>query len=502
MPHKPPEPPFETRSAAEKAGGAPPVQRDRPPAAGRPGVVRTLLVYLAMLAITAVIFFVIRSLGESRLGGPATAAQAAAALAEPKASAAATKPGADVLRHVLLALAAVIALGRVLGGILRYVGQPPVIGEVLAGILLGPSLLGWLSPAAAQALLPASAAPYLGVLAQIGVIFYMFVVGLEFDAGLLAQRGHAALAISHASILAPFLCGVLLALAIYERLAPPGVTFTAFALFLGVAMSITAFPVLARILTDRGMNRTPLGMLALCCAAVDDVTAWCLLAMVVGVATAHAGSVLVVIALTIGYALVMLLVVRPLLVRYGRRLLASEGEPLGMTIIFVALLLSAAATEWIGIHAIFGGFLLGVIIPHESGLARGLGDRLSAVVAALLLPAFFAFTGMRTEIWLLSDFWLWLWCGLIIVVATVGKLGGTMIAARLTGLGMRESAGLGVLMNTRGLMELVVLNIGLDLGVISPTLFTMMVVMAIVTTVATSPALNLVLGAGSLETAA
>ena len=195
----------------------------------------------------------------------------------------------------------------------------------------------------------------------------------------------------------------------------------------------------------------------------------------------------------------MLLVVRPLLMRYGRRLLESEGEPLGMTIIFVALLLSAATTEWIGIHAIFGGFLLGVIIPHESGLARDLGDRLSRLVTTLLLPAFFAFTGMRTEIWLLSDFWLWLWCGLIIVVATVGKLGGTMIAARLTGLGTREAAGLGVLMNTRGLMELVVLNIGLDLGVISPTLFTMMVVMAIVTTLATSPALQWILPQDRLE---
>lgn len=462
--------------------------------AGRPGVARTLLVYLVMLAVTLAAFFVIRSLGESQFARP-TAEQAAPA----EHAAVATQPGADVLRHVLLALAAVIALGRALGGLLRYVNQPPVIGEVLAGILLGPSLLGWAAPQAAQALLPASAAPYLGMLAQIGVICYMFVVGLEFDAGLLANRGHAALAISHASILAPFLSGVLLALAIYGRMAPPGIGFTAFSLFLGVAMSITAFPVLARILTDRGLNRTPLGMLALCCAAVDDVTAWCLLAMVVGVATAQAGSVLVVIALTIAYAGVMLLVVRPLLVRYGTRLLASEGEPLGMTIVFVALLVSAATTEWIGIHAIFGGFLLGVIIPHESGLARDLGDRLSRLVTTLLLPAFFALTGMRTEFGLLSDFGLWLWCGVIIVVATVGKLGGTIIAARLTGLGMRESAGLGVLMNTRGLMELVVLNIGLDLGVISPTLFTMMVVMAIVTTLATSPALDRILRAGDRQ---
>ena len=233
MPHKPPESPL----AFEEPACAPPAELGSARAAHRPGVARTLLVYLAMLALTLAAFFFIRWLGESRFGAAGRAS---------RRSVAAVKPGADVLRHVLLALAAVIALGRALGGILRYVGQPPVIGEVLAGIMLGPSLLGWLAPGAAQALLPASAAPYLGVLAQIGVIFYMFVVGLEFDAGLLAHRGHAALAISHASILAPFLCGVSLALAIYGRLAPPGITFTTFALFLGVAMSITAFPVLAR----------------------------------------------------------------------------------------------------------------------------------------------------------------------------------------------------------------------------------------------------------------
>ena len=341
-----------------------------------------------------------------------------------------------------------------------------------------------------ERLLPPEAAPYLGILAQIGVVFYLFVVGLEFDVRMLAERGHAALAISHASILAPFLSGLLLALAIYSRLAPPGVTFTAFALFLGVAMSITAFPVLARILTDRGLQQTPLGMLALCCAAVDDATAWCLLALVVGVATAHAGSVLVVIALAVAYVALMLLVVRPLLARFGTRLLNGQDEPLAVTIAVVALLVSAAATEWIGIHAIFGGFLLGVIIPHESHLAHRLAERTGTLVNTLLLPAFFALTGMRTEIGLLGDLSLWLWCGLIILVATVGKVGGTMLAARASGLSRHDAANLGVLMNTRGLMELVVLGIGLDLGVISPTLFTMMVIMALVTTLATAPALK------------
>jgi Kef-type K+ transport system membrane component KefB len=464
----------------------------------RPRFGRAIVLYLAMIALTVAAFFLIRWWGESQFAQ----AGADSAIAAGHPSPAAGKSGINLLGHVLLALAAVIALGRVLAAALQYVGQPPVIGEVLAGILLGPSLLGWLAPTAAGQLLPAEAAPYLGMLAQIGVVLYMFVVGLEFDTQLLAHRGHTALAISHASILAPFLSGVLLALAIFSRLAPAGVSFTAFSLFLGVAMSITAFPVLARILTDRGLSRTPLGMLALCCAAIDDLTAWCLLAAVVGVATAQSGSVLAVIALSIAYVAVMLLVVRPLLARFGSRLLASDGEPLYFTIVLVAVLLSAAATEWIGIHAIFGGFLLGVIIPHQSSLARSLGERLHLIVVTLLLPAFFAFTGMRTEIRLLDDLWLWMWCGLIIVVATLGKMGGTMLAARATGLGLRESAGLGVLMNTRGLMELVVLNIGLDLGVISPTLFTMMVVMALVTTLATSPALHWILPASAFHTAA
>ncbi len=396
---------------------------------------------------------------------------------------------ADTLLHVLLALAAVIAAGQVVGKLFAYLGQPPVLGEVVAGILLGPSLLGRVAPDVAGFILPATVAPFLGVLAQLGVILYMFLVGLELNAGLLRRRARAAAAVSTTSIVVPFLLGALLALFLYPRLSSDEVPFTNFALFLGVATSVTAFPVLARILTDRRMQHTELGALALTCAALNDVTAWCLLAFVAGVAQAQVGGALLVLAWTAAFAGFMFLAVRPAAAWLAAR--CAEPLPRGvMALVFVAVLLSALATEWIGIHAIFGAFLLGAVIPHDSAIARTFTRQLEDVVTVLLLPAFFALTGLRTEIGLVSGVEQWLLCGLIILVATAGKFGGTLAAARLTGLGWRESAGLGVLMNTRGLMELIVLNIGLDLQVISPTLFAMMVLMALATTIATTPILQ------------
>lgn len=389
--------------------------------------------------------------------------------------------------HVLIALAAVIVTGLLLGKVFAYLRQPPVIGEVVAGIVLGPSLLG---PELSALILPPTVAPYLGIIAQLGVLLYMFTIGLELHADLIKERAHTTVVTSHASIITPFLLGALLALALYPRLSTSDVPFVSFALFMGVAMSITAFPVLARIMSDRGMIRTELGAIALSCAAIDDVTAWCLLAFVVGVAQTQVEGAFAVIALTLVYGAAMLLVVRPLL----RRLIAQwEMDQLpraAVALVFVALLLSALATESIGIHAIFGAFLLGAIIPHDSAVARIFTHQLGSVVGVLLLPAFFAFTGMRTRIDLVSGFDQWLICGLIILVATAGKFGGAALSARLTGLKWRPAMALGALMNTRGLMELIVLNIGLDLGVISPTLFAMMVIMALVTTMATAPALH------------
>lgn len=396
----------------------------------------------------------------------------------------------STLYHVLLALVSILLLGRWMGKIFLKIGQPRVIGEIIAGIMLGPSLLGQIWPAAQHFVLPADVAPYLKIIAEIGVILYMFLVGLELNAGLIRSQAHATVIISHTSILVPFLLGALLALWLFPYLAPQGTPFISFALFMGVAMSITAFPVLARILTDRQIDKTELGVVALSCAAIDDVTAWCLLAFVVGVAQAEVNNAIATILYAVGYIAIMLTIVRPLAVRYlGPH---SKAPPARMAVwVLVALLYSAMTAEWIGIHAIFGAFLLGAIIPHDSEVAIDFDHKLEDIVKILLLPAFFAYTGMRTEIGLVSGWQAWGFTLLIILIATLGKFGGTLAAARFTGLSWHTSAALGVLMNTRGLMELIVLNIGLELGVISPALFAMMVLMALATTMSTTPVLQL-----------
>jgi Kef-type K+ transport system membrane component KefB len=440
--------------------------------------VRTSAVYVAILAGGVLAFLAIRRYGET-LGPAAEEVPGAAAGVPPLAS--------DVLLHVLLALASVVVVGRLLARAFRAIGQPPVIGEVIGGILLGPSLLGHVAPDLHGYILPQTVAPFLSVVAQLGVILYMFLVGLELNVEPLRRRAQAAVMTSHASIVAPFVLGSLLALYLYPSLSPAGVSFTSFALFMGVAMSITAFPVLARILSDRGMTRSELGVIALTCAAVDDVTAWCLLAFVVGVVQARMEGAVLVAVLTLVFIAVMFLVVKPLGALAVRRLADRQTA---IALVLVGLLLSALVSERIGVHAIFGAFLFGAVLPHDTALARSLKERMEDLVTVLLLPAFFAFTGMRTEIGLVSGLDEWLICGLILLVATAGKFGGTLAAARFTGLPWRQAAGLGILMNTRGLMELVVLNIGLDLGVISPTLFTMMVLMALATTIATTPVLE------------
>ncbi len=410
---------------------------------------------------------------------------------------------------MLLTLAAVLVTGRVLGMLLAKIRQPPVIGEVLAGIVLGPSILGRFAPGLAAAILPPSIAPQLRVVAELSVILYMFIVGLDLRADLLRKQARSVVLTSNASIIVPFALGAALAVYLYPRLSPPDVPFTSFALFMGVAMSITAFPVLARIINDRDLAQTPLGTLALACAAVDDVTAWCLLALIVGIAQGSVESAVVVVALTAFFAGLMLLVVRPLFARIlstpgvSSSPVASAASSLvasafkrkdalrdQIAIVLAGLLLSAVAAEWIGIHAIFGAFLFGAILPRGGPLPDALREKMHDLVTILLLPAYFAFTGMRTEIGLMADLNAWLMCGLIILVATLGKFGGTFAGARLNGMDGRTAARLGILMNTRGLMELIVLNVGRDLNVISPRLFTMMVLMALVTTVATTPILD------------
>ena len=438
--------------------------------------------YFLMLVLAVAILAGIRDLGESPI----------LADTEPSNSAveSARAASAHDLPKVLGALLAIIVIGRGLGAVFQRIGQPRVIGEVVAGILLGPSLLGRVSPDAMAWLLPSSILPLLGVIAQLGVILFMFLVGLELNAELLRDRAHATVMISHAGIVAPFLMGAGLALWLFPRFAPDGVPFTSFALFMGVSLSITAFPVLARILTERRLERTELGVLALGCAAAGDATAWCLLAFVVGVTQSAISGAITTTVLAAAFIAVMFIIVRPVAQRWLSHAEPSQINAHVATWVLVALLVSSVAAEAIGIHALFGAFLLGAVIPHDSAVARAFHDKLHDIVVILLLPAFFAHIGMRTQIGLVSSLSEWLICGAIIVAATLGKFGGTLLAARITGIDWRTSASLGILMNTRGLMELIVLNIGLDLGVISPTLFAMLVLMALVTTMMTTPILR------------
>ena len=394
---------------------------------------------------------------------------------------------------LLMQLIVIILAARAIGAVFLRVGQPAVVGEMLAGILLGPSLLGLVLPQAQAFLFPAASLGALSLLSQIGVLLFMFVVGIEVDLQHLRKKAQAAVLVSHASIIVPFFLGVAVSLLIYQTLAPATISFSAFALFMGIAMSITAFPVLARILEERRLTRTPLGVIAIACAAVDDITAWCMLAVVVAMVKADG---LIGASLTIALALVfiftMLFVVRPQAARLLRAEDFDETHSKGLVAaVLIFVFVSALLTEAIGIHALFGAFLAGVVMPSNSRLRGFLRERLETFSAVFLLPLFFAFTGLRTQIGLLDDWPSWLLCAGLIAVAIAGKLGGSMLAARWTGMGWKDSFSIGVLMNTRGLVELIVLNIGYDLGILSPRIFTMMVLMALVTTFMTGPILSL-----------
>ena len=408
----------------------------------------------------------------------------------PTASGKSKRTLTHVFRNVLIALVAILVAARISGSLFVRIGQPRVIGEVVAGLVLGPSCLGRIWPEATEFLLPSAIGPLLGVLAQLGVVLYMFLVGLELNFDSIRSRGREALLVSHASIAFPFVLGAALALFLYEPLAGPGIPFTTFAMFIGVAMSITALPVLARIIADRGLAGTRTGVMALACAAADDATAWCLLAVVVGLVGTQLSAAMLTWFLAALFVAGMFLLVRPLIAKALKTDVPAAPSPAAVAMVLLGVLVASLTTDTIGIHAIFGAFLLGAIIPHDSGIAVALQGKLEDVFRVLLLPAFFALTGMRTKIGLLDGADQWLLCGAIVLVATVGKLGGTMLAARYCGLGWRTSAELGALMNTRGLMEIIVLDLGLQLGVITPPLFAMMVVMAIATTLMTGPLLT------------
>jgi Kef-type K+ transport system membrane component KefB len=394
------------------------------------------------------------------------------------------------LSRLFLQLFIIIGASGVAGWIFTRCAQPAVIGEMVAGILLGPSLFGLLAPNVFHFVFAASSLDALSLFSQIGVCLFLFAVGMELDVSEVRHKAQTAVVVSHSSIVIPYFLGVTLALFFYGHLAEPGASFVAFALFMGICMSITAFPVLVRILQDRGIFKTSLGSTATACAAVDDVTAWSMLAFVVAIARAtsvagaafNLGLVLIFIAL-------MLFVIKPNLPSWLGQPALERPDPSKavLAIILGVVLVSALSTELIGIHALFGAFLAGIVMPAAGGFRDKLVVRVENLSAVLLLPVFFAFTGLRTQIGLLNSVQDWLICLLIIAVATAGKLGGSALAARLTGMKWRESLQLGALMNTRGLMELIALNIGFEMGILSQRIFTMLVIMALVTTVMTGP---------------
>ena len=397
------------------------------------------------------------------------------------------------LSILLLQIIVIIVVAKLFGALFRRIGQPPVMGEMVAGITLGPSVLGWLSPQTMTFLFPQASMTTLGVFSQVGVVLFMFIVGMELDLEHLKERASSAIMVSHASIVVPFLLGSGLALVLYPTLAAPNTEFMPFALFMGIAMSITAFPVLARILKDRGLTQSPLGTIALACASIDDVTAWCILAFVVALAhsTGFAESLLTV-GLTALFT-ITLLIAKPWLERLITRLVERpERARLAMGATLAFALSCAWITETIGIHALFGGFLAGVVVPSNPTVQNFLREKIEPFSSAALLPLFFVFTGLRTQVTLLNDWNSWLMCLGIILVAIVGKFGGSMLMARWTKMSWRDSFAIGALMNTRGLIELVVLNIGYDLGILSARIFVMMVIMALTTTFMTAPLLSLV----------
>lgn len=404
----------------------------------------------------------------------------------------------DNLHHplsiLLIQIIAVLLMVRLFGFLFKHIGQPGVIGEIVAGIVLGPSVLGYFFPDVFQALFPPESLTNLELLSQVGLVLFMFVIGMELDFSVLKNKINETLVISHAGILVPFFLGIVASYWIYEEYAAAQTAFLPFALFIGISMSITAFPVLARIIQERNMTKTSLGTLAIASAANDDVTAWCLLAVVIAIAKAGTfASALYAIGLTALYIIIMFMVVRPFLKKVGE--VYANQEVINKTfvaLILLILIISSTLTEIIGIHALFGAFMAGVVMPPSIGFRKVMMEKVEDIALVFFLPLFFAFTGLRTEIGLINSPALWGVCLLLITVAVVGKLGGCAVAARLVGESWKDSFTIGTLMNTRGLMELVALNIGYEMGVLPPSIFVILVIMALVTTFMTTPLLHLV----------
>ena len=459
---------------------------------------RNLIFYLLTLIIFGGLIYLLTQAGEQLEVGKVTAAEEQAHDFSIRPFSVFVDAFHHNLRHplalLIIQVIAIIFVSRIFGFIFNKIGQPTVIGEIIAGIVLGPSLLGLIFPEVSGFLFPKESLPNLQFLSQVGLILFMFVIGMELDLKVLRHQAHEAVVISHASIIIPYFLGMALAYYLYEEFSPDNISFLPFALFMGIAMSITAFPVLARVIQERDLTKTKLGSIAITCAAADDITAWCILAAVIAIVKAGTFvSALYTIALAVAYVVVMIFVVHPLLRKIGS--VYSERETISKPIVavsFLVLLGSAYVAEIIGIHALFGAFLAGVIMPPNFSFRKVMTEKVEDVSLVLLLPLFFVFTGLRTQITLLNQSHLWAICGWVVLTAVAGKFGGSAFAARFVGQPWKESLSIGALMNTRGLMELIVLNIGYDLGVLTPEIFAMMVLMALVTTFMTGPALDLI----------
>jgi Kef-type K+ transport system membrane component KefB len=397
--------------------------------------------------------------------------------------------------HVLLALAVVVGVAQLAGAAARALRQPPVVGEVVAGIALGPSLLGLVAPGAVEALFPADARPQLQLIAQLGLVVFMLLVGLEVDLDVLRRRRRLVGAVAGSSVALPFALGAALAVVIYDqhdRTASGPVPAVPFALFCGTALAVTAFPVLARIVRDRGLSRTTVGAVALASAAVTDVVAWGVLAVVVSLVAVAATPPLLVLVELAAFTALLLGVVRPLLARAHRTGLLDRLQP--RTLVGLALL-GAVACAWctqvMGLHAIFGPFLLGLALPRHARTTALLETRLSDASTGLLLPCFFVVTGLGVDLTRLGGADLALLAAAVLL-AVGGKVVGSAVPARLCGLQRREALALGVLLSTRGLTELVVLEVGHSAGLLDPSLFAVLVATAVLTTVATGPLLSLI----------
>lgn len=398
-------------------------------------------------------------------------------------------PGILILQLIIIMLVA-----RIMGYLFQIIGQPLVIGEIVAGLILGPSVLGTLAPQVSGFLFPEKSIDLLQQLSQLGLIFFMFIIGMELDTQAFRKSANKAILISIASIVFPFISGIILAYYLYQDYSPQNVQFTSFALFMGTTMCITAFPILARILQERKLTKTPVGTMAITVAAIGDVVAWCILAMVIAIVKAGGIShSFLTIALSIIYILLMFYIVKPFMYRVGRVYSSREtmGKPI-VAFVFLLILVSSLFTEAIGIHLLFGAFMAGVVMPESLSFKRVFTEKIEDVSLVILLPLFFVSTGLRTEVGLINSGHLWLVCILITLTAIVGKFGGTLLASKYVGLNWNHSLTLSVLMNSKGLMELIVLNIGYDLGILSPEIFAMLVLMALATTLLTGPGLNMI----------